>query len=587
MKGVGLFRREEVSVKKEIIDIGTTSSAPNAGVRHLETSAWLSKVLLVCASLLLFVCFQVGGAAKAWAQESLAPGAEYSITATLSCPVKAGPVDTDFGSGLVKSASIAVDKSGNALLKVELQSHKGAMFGQPYTAFVSQEEGQYLGYKNKGGSWAKVQSVSKGEKLEGKAGSVPQVTSFSFPIEGRPAEYSMGVFVNNAVNPTQFGYNGTSEPKYAATLSLDWSSLRQTKAPDASNGGDSSGGNAGSGSGGNAGSADGTSGSGSGDLSNQGSGGTNGGTSGSGSDSGSGSNGKPGHEGAKKDDSDSKTDSPQGTPSKTNDPSLSGSKSKVSTYSYGASFRKLSSFGTKSICDGLFSSLATVVVSGKLAKVTVYVIDPIPNFKQEGTPLSNVKFIYKSKSYKATYASSHKVKKSFSENALFIPSAGTYSATPISVVLPVDAVKASATGGLKCEAYVRAVIKSTQGFYVSLSGGRLVSVSESKSGLKSSPATNAGSSSYSQVNAGQSNGVSSDDSSAEGAGVGISASSDSSELGGVSVLNSEETPLTSDEPNGSSSFSMATSTPVFVWVMLAVIGLFLAVCVVRFFVKRS
>ncbi|MDO4502144.1 MAG: heme-binding Shp domain-containing protein, partial [Coriobacteriia bacterium] len=177
--------------------------------------------------------------------------------------------------------------------------------------------------------------------------------------------------------------------------------------------------------------------------------------------------------------------------SSTKNPSSSSSSKKnatttVRTYTYAASFRKADAFGTPSICDPLFAAKADVVVSGDLAKVTVYVVDPIPNYTDEGTPLSRVKFVYQGKAYSAAYQSSSKVKRQFGTSAMFISTAGTYPATPITVTLPKAALEASKSGGLKCQAHVNAVLDADQEFYLVLCNAKLISTKTVRTGSSSS-----------------------------------------------------------------------------------------------------
>ncbi|MDO5334979.1 MAG: hypothetical protein Q4F23_02755 [Coriobacteriia bacterium] len=511
---------------------------------------------------------------------TLESGATYSIGVDLSCPVKSGPVNTDFGKGLVKSAKIVVGSSGEAVLQIKTGSFEGTLFNVSYTAFISNGKGQYLGYQDSDGAWHTDLTCTKGDSMSGTEGKVPMVTSFALPVDENRKTYSLGVYVNNAMKPTQFGYDGTNVAKYSATLVLDWSTLKKESSADTATGGGGgkqdggSGSGANSGSGTNPGSGSSSAGSDSGNAGSSAGGSTSGGSvTGSGSASGSAGSGG----------SDASSSS---SPSK--DSAVKGSFVKGSaTYSYELSLRKLSSFSTSSVCNGLFARQAKVVVSGDLAQITLYVIDPIPNYKQEGTPLSNVRFVYGGKAYKAKYGNSHKVKKSFAADALFISKAGTYSATPISVTLPADAVKASAKGGLQCQAYVRAVIKSTQGFYVALSGGKLVSRSSHSGGLKASASTRAGKVASQAVSADVLGGGSDDES-----GVALDSSDYSSAgtngLGGISSNSSDREGLSSGDSVPLATASGLTSdVPVVLWVLTGLVVLVIAGCVIRRFVRKD
>lgn len=132
------------------------------------------------------------------------------------------------------------------------------------------------------------------------------------------------------------------------------------------------------------------------------------------------------------------------------------------------SLRKSTDFNATSMCDPLFYKQADMVVNADTTKLTLYVIDPIPNYSSEGTPLSDITFTYNGTSYSASIDNSNKVTKSYSAASGFISSAGNYSSSSITVSLPTAAIKASADKALTCSAYINAVMKCTQSFYVVL-----------------------------------------------------------------------------------------------------------------------
>ncbi len=145
-------------------------------------------------------------------------------------------------------------------------------------------------------------------------------------------------------------------------------------------------------------------------------------------------------------------------------------------YSCDVSMRKGTDFSSASMCNPLFYPKADIVCKDEKATLTLYVIDPVPNFASVGTPVSNVTFYYKGQSYGASLRNNSKVMKSFSLAPGFIPKAGEYAATPITVEIPMQAIKESLDKKLTCSAYVNAVVQSTQTFYVVLSN--LVQVSK-------------------------------------------------------------------------------------------------------------
>lgn len=132
------------------------------------------------------------------------------------------------------------------------------------------------------------------------------------------------------------------------------------------------------------------------------------------------------------------------------------------------SFRKSSDFDSTSMCNPLFYEQADLKVNKDNTQLTLYVIDPIPNYTSEGTPLSNISFFYQGTSYLASIDTSGKVAKSYPAASGFISTAGNYESSKITVTLPTDAIKASADKALTCSAYVNAVMKTTQTFYVVL-----------------------------------------------------------------------------------------------------------------------
>ncbi len=132
------------------------------------------------------------------------------------------------------------------------------------------------------------------------------------------------------------------------------------------------------------------------------------------------------------------------------------------------SMRRADDFDTASMCNPLFFQKADISYAGDLAELTLYVIDPVPKFADEGTPLSDVVFLYDGKSYAGTAHPDKQVKKHFPEAPGFIPAEGEYTATPVTVVLPKKAIEDSLTGKLMCSAYINTVMHITQKFYVVL-----------------------------------------------------------------------------------------------------------------------
>ncbi len=140
-----------------------------------------------------------------------------------------------------------------------------------------------------------------------------------------------------------------------------------------------------------------------------------------------------------------------------------------SWYTSAVSMRRADDFDKESMCDPLFFAKADIMYQGDIAELTLYVIDPVPKFADEGTPIKDVTFLYDGKSYTSTLLSDKKQEKHFDAASGFISEAGEYPATPIKVVLPKQAIEESIDGKLKCSAYINTVMKTTQEFYVVLS----------------------------------------------------------------------------------------------------------------------
>ena len=131
------------------------------------------------------------------------------------------------------------------------------------------------------------------------------------------------------------------------------------------------------------------------------------------------------------------------------------------------SLRKESDFDELSMADKLFYDRADLDVGEKETELTLYVIDPVPKYTEEGTPIKNVKFLYSGDSYKASVKKTSETKE-FAMAEGFIEAEGKYPVSKVTAKVPNDAIWNSVDGVLKCEAYVNAVMKSTQTFYVVL-----------------------------------------------------------------------------------------------------------------------
>ena len=132
--------------------------------------------------------------------------------------------------------------------------------------------------------------------------------------------------------------------------------------------------------------------------------------------------------------------------------------------------RRADDFNKNSMCDPLFYEKADILMQGETAQLTLYIIDPVPKFAEEGTPLSNTKFIYEGKTYTAVESQDQKVDKAFAAAPGFIPEAGDYPTTPVKVILPKKAIEDSKNKKLKCGTFVNTVMKTDVEFFVVLDG---------------------------------------------------------------------------------------------------------------------
>lgn len=169
------------------------------------------------------------------------------------------------------------------------------------------------------------------------------------------------------------------------------------------------------------------------------------------------------------------TPTPTPTPTPTSVPTAtpgSNSGTAQGNYTYKLSVRKSDNFSSLSMCDPLFYDYADVKVTGENAAVTLYVIDPIPKYasQENSPPLKDVSLQYNGARYSASLGSSH-VAHSFSANSTFIGEAGVYNSLPLTFQVPYKAITTSGSKTLLCTAYVNAVMKTTQNFYLVFSDG--------------------------------------------------------------------------------------------------------------------
>lgn len=130
--------------------------------------------------------------------------------------------------------------------------------------------------------------------------------------------------------------------------------------------------------------------------------------------------------------------------------------------------------GNLSMCNPIFAPEADVVVTADSTTVTIYVAEPIPAFPTMGTPelggtVKDVKATYNNTQYTAALDLTTLAEKNFAAtNALFGINAGDVLPTEaVTFTLPADAVNHLGEG-IEVEAYVNAVMNSTQNFIMTI-----------------------------------------------------------------------------------------------------------------------
>ncbi len=223
--------------------------------------------------------------------------------------------------------------------------------------------------------------------------------------------------------------------------------------------------------------------------------------------------------------------------------------------SYTADVTMLQYYDTSlaSMCDVLFYKTADIEVSGDDAELTLYVVDPIPNFSSFGTPISDVWFEYEEQKYTAT-VSSHKETKYFEADGSFISEDGEYSVSTLKVTVPKAAILEAYKPSLVCSPYVDAVMMSRQQFWVILeiegiSGEAELpetdSDGESSGGSSSGGSSSGGSSSGGSTSGGSTTGESTSGGSTSGSGSTVTELNDGTYTADVTMLQYYNTSLAS------------------------------------------
>ena len=123
-----------------------------------------------------------------------------------------------------------------------------------------------------------------------------------------------------------------------------------------------------------------------------------------------------------------------------------------------------------SMSNNMFFHTAEIVQKGEMAELTMYIVDPVPGFEADGTPVRDLALHFDGVDYPCQVLDGQKVTKHFEvDGGLF--ASGDYAASPVKVELPMEAVRAAAEAGhLKGTAYVSTVMKQNVEFWVVLAG---------------------------------------------------------------------------------------------------------------------
>ncbi len=135
-------------------------------------------------------------------------------------------------------------------------------------------------------------------------------------------------------------------------------------------------------------------------------------------------------------------------------------------YSASLDIRKASDFSSPSISKPLFHPMMDISIKGDNALLTMYLIDPIPNYINEGTPLSNTKLTYQGKTYQVNLIKDSSAIRYFNTAPGFIDKAGNYTTSKLQVSVPKSAINDSLSPSVKVSTYVDAVMDMNQEFYL-------------------------------------------------------------------------------------------------------------------------
>ena len=202
----------------------------------------MSKLKQIFAAFMVMIVLCLSAITASAYEYGNIPKGTYTIKAKLSCYVNAmGGVE--FGAPLLVSSQIKVASDGNKTLtlyftksSVTIYSITCDTFIDVSPSYVTETNGiksGTLGYYNAEGALVTddiTYTLSNDTAENAQKEQVHYVDSVSFPIRYESDTYKLSLFINSNVMGTQFTADG-----YAATLTVDWTSVSAVGSPKADN----------------------------------------------------------------------------------------------------------------------------------------------------------------------------------------------------------------------------------------------------------------------------------------------------------------------------------------------------------------
>lgn len=202
----------------------------------------MSKLKQIFAAFTAMIMLCLGSVTASAYEYSDIPEGTYQIKTELSCYVNAmGGVE--FGAPLLTSSQVEVASDGSKTMtlyftksSVTIYSITCDTFIDVSPSYVTETNGiksGTLGYYNADGVLVTdnvTYTLSEDTAENAQKEQVHYVDSVTFPIEYESDTYKLSLFVNSNVMGTQFTADG-----YAATLTVDWSSVSADGLPETDN----------------------------------------------------------------------------------------------------------------------------------------------------------------------------------------------------------------------------------------------------------------------------------------------------------------------------------------------------------------